>query len=133
MPARSALVALALAVAVTGCKSAADTPSSEKDPAAFRTDSAGNPSPFDYFPVGSRGRYVLNVHCGLEFVAIDGMTWRTAPRGGANAPAGWDDQVRGTLTRPTFARAVFRARVTSKDIPVAIVFKPAPSITAQCG
>lgn len=134
MRVRQVVVALTLgAAALAGCDSTSDDVSSQ-NPDAVRTDVAGNPSPFDYFPVGSTATYFLGVHCGLEFTSIDGMTWRTHSKyvGDTNAPAGWRDTVRGTLTRPTFARAVFTANVGTNADPVTIQFEPAPGITFTC-
>lgn len=87
-------------------------------------------SPHDSFPVGSKAFFRLDAHCGVEFETIDGYTWRTTRRddGEGNPPPGWPQLVPGTLSRPSRNRAVF----VSDQIPVRVVFRPAPSATYSC-
>jgi hypothetical protein len=87
-------------------------------------------SPHESFPVGSSAFFRLNAHCGVEFETIDGSTWRTKPRddGQGNPPPGWPQTIPGTLTRPSKDRAVF----VSDQIPVRVVFRPAPKATYTC-
>jgi hypothetical protein len=88
-------------------------------------------SPHESFPVGSRAPFALISHCGVEFDTIDGDTWRTRPRndGNGNPPRGWPTMsIRGVLTRPTRDRVVF----VSDEIPVRLVFRPAPGVDWSC-
>jgi hypothetical protein len=88
-------------------------------------------SPHDSFPVGGRASFALLSHCGVQFDTIDGSTWRTKPHndGNGNAPHGWPSlSIRGVLTRPSQTRVVF----VSDDIPVRLVFRPAPGVHWSC-
>lgn len=88
-------------------------------------------SPHDSFPVGSRASFRLISHCGVEFDTIDGYTWRTKPRndGNGNPPRGWPTlSIQGVLTRPSRNRVVF----VSDEIPVTLVFRPAPDVNWSC-
>jgi hypothetical protein len=108
--------AVVLAVLSTGCASSDSRP----------TDGAASPS--DSFPVGSHAGFTVVAHCGVKFATIDGITWRTRPRGRIGAPAGWPQVIQGTLSRPAQDRAVF----VSDAIPVSLVFRPAPHATYTC-
>ena len=103
-------------------------PTSNQQSANLAESSIG---PMENFPVGSTAPFRVFAHCGVEFTTIDGITWRTKPRddGNGNPPEGWPMQViAGTLTRPTDERAVFR----SLEIPVKLVFRPAPDARFSC-
>jgi hypothetical protein len=89
------------------------------------------PSPRDDFPVGAVAEFSVYAHCGVEFAGIDGTLWRTERRddGDGNPPKGWPVLIEGTLTRPSTDQIVF----TSTEIPVTLVFRPAPEAHYLCG
>jgi hypothetical protein len=87
-------------------------------------------APRDSFPVGSRASFRVNAHCGVEWAVIDGYSWHTKLRddGNRNPPRTWPQLIDGVLTRPSKDRAVF----VSDQIPVRLVFKPAPDAVWSC-
>ena len=87
-------------------------------------------APRDSFPVGSRAAFSVDAHCGVEWAVIDGDTWHTRLRddGNLNPPRGWPQLIDGVLSRPSTNRAVF----VSDQIPVRLVFKPAPDAIWSC-
>jgi hypothetical protein len=88
------------------------------------------PAPRDSFPVGSHASFRVNAHCGVEWAVIDGYAWHTKLRddGNLNPPRDWPQLIDGVLTRPSTNRAVF----VSDQIPVKLVFKPAPDAVWSC-
>lgn len=107
------------ALTLVGCGSAQD-----------RQTDAAQVLPRDSFPEGSRASFTVDAHCGVEFTVIDGYTWRTKLRddGNLNPPRGWPQLIAGVLTRPSNDRAVF----VSAQIPVKLIFKPAPDAVWSC-
>jgi hypothetical protein len=118
MSPRAALFVLSLALLLPGCSS------SEPNPSQVQVSAR------DSMRVGSRAAFTVYSHCGVEFVRIDGDTWRTKLRddGNGNAPPGWPGLIHGTLTRPSENRAVF----VSDAIPEVLVFHPAPNARYIC-
>jgi hypothetical protein len=114
-----AVAICAFALTAPGCGAAHDG----------RTDTA-QVLPRDSFPEGSRASFTVDAHCGVEYTVIDGYTWRTRLRddGNSNPPRGWPQRIEGVLTRPSHNRAVF----VSTQIPVTLVFKPAPDAVWSC-
>lgn len=97
-------------------------------PESSRADA--RPAPRDSFPVGSRAPFRVDAHCGVEWAVIDGYSWHTRLRddGNHNPPRDWPQLIDGVLTRPSTDRAVF----VSAQIPVRLVFKPAPDAVWSC-
>ena len=120
---------LATVLSLSACTSSDKSPGSD-GPRAAQSSAGGPRAPMDDFPVGSSAPFAVYAHCGVEFAIIDGTTWRTARRddGQGNPPKGWPQSIRGTLTRPADDRAVF----TSAEIPVRLVFQPAPDAAYTC-
>jgi hypothetical protein len=116
----SAAIALTCAL-TTACTSDTQPPPPQ--------DAQVSVSPMDQFPVGSTGDFAIYPHCGVEFAHIDGMLWRTRPRGHGNPPPWPVEAFSGTLTRPKANLAVF----TSAALPVnRLVFRPAPDASYMC-
>jgi hypothetical protein len=75
--------------------------------------------------------FEINAHCGVEFIEIDGETWRTKLRddGHGNPPEGWPQIIDGELSIDGRGNtAIF----TSDEIPEELVFRPAPRATWHC-
>jgi hypothetical protein len=88
-------------------------------------------SPMDQFPVGATGDFTIFAHCGVQFIQLDGVTWRTRLRddGNGNAPPWPSDAFRGNITRPSVDRVFY----TSPSLPVdRLVFHPAPHARYIC-
>ena len=113
-----ALAAVAMTVLNGGCAS------TESHPTEVRA------APRDVFPVGSRAAFRVDAHCGVEWAVIDGYSWHTELRddGNHNPPRDWPQLIDGVLTRPSENRAVF----VSDQIPVRLVFSPAPDAAWSC-
>ena len=122
-------VLLAAVLSLSAC-STAHKPSESDGPKAAESSAAAPRGPRDDFPVGSSAPFAVYAHCGVEFATIDGTMWRTAPRddGQGNPPKGWPQSIPGTLTRPAVDRAVF----APAEMPVELVFEPAPGAKYYC-
>lgn len=72
----------------------------------------------------------LDAHCGVQYASIDGETWETKRRddGNGNPPEGWPQNIEGHLERLDDETAVF----TSAQIPIRLVFHPAPDAVWTC-
>jgi hypothetical protein len=95
------------------------------------SETGARSAPMYDFPVGATGAFAIYAHCGVEFVQIDGDTWRTRLRddGNGNAPAWPQEAFHGTLTRPSANVAVY----TSPAMPLKnLVFHPAPDARYIC-
>jgi len=114
---------LVAALALSGCSSTDPSTAPAHESAASQPSAEAQLKPGKNFPVGSVSPYSVYAHCGVEFVLIDGITWRTKRRGQGNPPSGWPESISGTLTRPTTDQAFFE----SPEIPVVLEFRPAPS------
>jgi hypothetical protein len=66
----------------------------------------------------------------VEWAVIDGYSWHTRLRdaGDHNPPRNRPQRIDGVLTRPSKNRAVF----VSNQIPVRLVFEPAPDAAWSC-
>lgn len=122
----ASLTAVLVLSACASAESSVPTPGPASP--ALRTGPSLRPA--EDLPLASSAPFALFTHCGVELTTIDGATWRTARRddGQGNPPPGWPGVVRGTLTRAADHRAVF----TSDEIPVTLVFRPAPGTTYLC-
>jgi hypothetical protein len=74
--------------------------------------------------------FKLDAHCGVQYASIDGETWETERRddGNGNPPEGWPQNIEGHLERLDDKTAVF----TSAQIPIQLVFHPAPDAVWTC-
>ena len=72
----------------------------------------------------------LDAHCGVQYASIDGETWETKrwDDGNGNPPKGWPQNTEGHLERLDDETAVF----TSAQIPIRLVFHPAPDAVWTC-
>jgi hypothetical protein len=72
----------------------------------------------------------LDAHCGVQYASIDGESWETKRRddGNGNPPEGWPQVIQGRLERVDDETAVF----TSAQIPIRLVFHPAPDAVWKC-
>jgi hypothetical protein len=105
--------------------------SSDGEPRSPSETQGQSTSPMGHFPVGATGDFTLYAHCGVQFVTIDGATWRTRLRddGNGNPPPWPTDAFQGTITRPRSDRVVY----ASPSLPMEkLVFRPAPHAHYTC-
>ncbi len=127
MTSRLLIVTMLLCSAVVSCTSDGEQlPTATQEPDSQGTET---PAPMDHFPVGATGDFGIYPHCGVEFTYIDGMLWRTKPRGNGNPPDWPEGAYKGTLIRPRADLAIY----TSPDLPLKrLVFRPAPDAHYSC-
>ena len=65
---------------VTGCDSSGAERTAHTTPPPASATFSTAPSPRSHLPVGSTGRLKIGVHCGLQYVELDGRAWKSEVR-----------------------------------------------------